>query len=71
MTALLAVYGAMFLPTGLVFGASDVALTGLIALGIAAVLWLVKTSYAAWLRNANASELLRATDERRRVGGAL
>lgn len=52
-------------------GTHDVRVMGWVLLAMSAVMWIAETSYAAYVKNANASANLAARTARRRDGGAL
>lgn len=71
MITLTFAWGVSGLVIGFLGGTYDVRLAGLILLGIAAVMWTLNSFYTGWVRNRNASAMLKASAERKRSGGAL
>ena len=56
---------------GYLGGTHDVRVIAWILLVITAVMWVAQSIYNGWVRQRNASDLLRQTEARRRQGGAL
>lgn len=71
MITLVTAWGVSGLTIGFLNGAYDVRLAGLILLAMAAGMWTLNSLYTGWVRNRNASAMLKASAERKRSGGAL
>lgn len=71
MTALVFGWSATAFVIGYLGRSHDVQVMAWVLLGMGVVMWVCETSYRAYVKNANASALLRDYETRRRQGGAL